>query len=224
MPSTHGRQCQPRPQGKAGGHSCCCLPLLPLQVHVGTPWVIAAIFSHLLLSLCLPKPQHRAGSPQGMPFPLHSLQELLNELLLCQQLLRGRHGGHGELVLHRTLLGQLEGGLADEDRLPMLNGLHRADGEALSSTGPLHLIQHRHLGVPWVDGSLWPRDSHAPQRAPIRAGRKPGPGRRSTAPLRQARNGSPGPGPPPISQIRPPGPGIREPPEPRGAVPPARTK
>lgn len=196
MPSAHGRQQrQPRATRKSRRAQ-----LLPASTSLaGTHGDSLGYHCNPFPSACVPcaflSPSKEEGAPR-VPFPLHSLQELLNELLLCQQLLRGRHGGHGELVLHRTLLGQLEGGLADEDRLPMLNGLHRADGEALSGTGPLHLVQHRHLGVPWVDGSLWPRGSHAPQRASIRGGGKLGPGRGSTALLRRARNGGPGPAPP----------------------------
>lgn len=96
----------------------------------------------------LPMPQAVIGKA-GVSLPPHSLQELLDELILCQQLLRGWHGGHGELVLHWASLGELEGGLAGEDRLSMLDGLYRANRETLPCTGPLHFVQHRHFGVPW---------------------------------------------------------------------------
>lgn len=47
----------------------------------------------------------------------------MNELLHSEQVLRLWDPRHGELMLQRTLLQHVEGRLADEDRLPMLDGL-----------------------------------------------------------------------------------------------------
>lgn len=43
---------------------------------------------------------------------------------MIQQLFWRGHGGHGELVLQWAGLHLLEGGLADEDGLTVLHGLH----------------------------------------------------------------------------------------------------
>lgn len=81
--------------------------------------------------------------------PSHSPQVLLDQLLLREQLLWERHCRHLELVLHRAGLPSLEGSLAYEDGLPVLDGLDRAHREAPPRAGALHLVQNWHGGVPW---------------------------------------------------------------------------
>lgn len=67
---------------------------------------------------------------------------------MVEQLFRWGHSGHGALVLYRAGLGLLEGGLADEDGLAMLHGLHGAHRETRPCSRPLHLVQNWHLWVP----------------------------------------------------------------------------
>ncbi|KAA8593529.1 hypothetical protein FQN60_009645 [Etheostoma spectabile] len=54
---------------------------------------------------------------------------------------------HGELVLQGTRLQHVEGRLADEYRLSMLDGLHRAYCETATISCPLHLVQHWNLRI-----------------------------------------------------------------------------
>lgn len=59
----------------------------------------------------------RRASP-GLP------EVLVNELFHREEVLGLWDHRHGELMLQRTLLQHVEGCLADEDGLPVLDGLH----------------------------------------------------------------------------------------------------
>lgn len=71
----------------------------------------------------------------------------MNELLHGQEVLRLRDHRHGELMLQWTLLQRLEGRLADEDRLSVLHGLHRADAKAAAVSRAFHLVEDRNLRI-----------------------------------------------------------------------------
>ncbi len=71
----------------------------------------------------------------------------MNELLYGEEVFGRRDHRHGELVLKRTLLQLLEGRLADQYRLSMLDGFHRAYRETATISDALHLVQHRNLRI-----------------------------------------------------------------------------
>lgn len=72
----------------------------------------------------------------------------VDELLHREEVLRLRDHGHGELVLQGARLLLVERGLAGQDGLPALDGLHGAHGEAPPIPRAVHLVQHRNLRVP----------------------------------------------------------------------------
>lgn len=73
---------------------------------------------------------------------------MVDELLHSEELLRLRDHRHGELVLQGALLQRLEGRLADEDGLSVLDGLHGADAETAAVSGAFHLVEDRNLRIP----------------------------------------------------------------------------
>lgn len=73
---------------------------------------------------------------------------LVDNFLHSGQLLWLRNYGHAELMLQRAGLQHLEGRLADQYRLAVLDGLHRANSEAAAISGAVHLVQHWNLWVP----------------------------------------------------------------------------
>ena len=79
---------------------------------------------------------------------LAALPEIkMNEFLYSEEVFRLRDHRHGELVLQGTRLQHVEGRLADEYRLSMLDGLHRAYCETATISGALHLVQHWDLRI-----------------------------------------------------------------------------
>lgn len=74
---------------------------------------------------------------------------MLDDLLNGGQVFRLRDHRHGELVLQRARLQQLEGRLADQDGLSVLDGLHRAHSETAPISSAVHLVQNRYLRVSW---------------------------------------------------------------------------
>lgn len=73
---------------------------------------------------------------------------MVNELLHSEQVFRPWDHRHGELMLQGTLLQHVEGRLADEDGLPMLDGLHRAYAKTATIPCALHLVEDRNLRIP----------------------------------------------------------------------------
>lgn len=73
---------------------------------------------------------------------------MANELLHSEEVFRLWDHRHGELMLQGTLLQHVEGCLADEDRLPMLDGLHQAHTKAATVSYTFHLVKHRNLRIP----------------------------------------------------------------------------
>lgn len=73
---------------------------------------------------------------------------LVDELLHSEEVLGLWDHGHGELMLQGTLLPHVEGRLADEDGLPVLDGLHRAHAETATVSCAFHLVENRNLGIP----------------------------------------------------------------------------
>lgn len=66
----------------------------------------------------------------------------MNELLFSEEILRRRHHRHGELVLQWTWLQFVEGRLADQYGLPMLDGSNRAYHETSTISNVVHLVQN----------------------------------------------------------------------------------
>ena len=73
----------------------------------------------------------------------------MDDLLDSEQVLRLRDHRHGELVLQGARLQHLEGSLADQYGLSVLDGLHRAHCETAAISCAVHLVQHWNLRVPW---------------------------------------------------------------------------
>lgn len=73
----------------------------------------------------------------------------MNELLRGEEVLRLWDHRHGELMLQRTLLQHVEGCLADEDRLSVLDGLHRAYTKTAAISCAFHLVEDRNLRIAW---------------------------------------------------------------------------
>lgn len=72
----------------------------------------------------------------------------MNELFHGEEVLGLWDHRHGELMLQGTLLQHVEGCLADEDGLPVLDGLHRAHTKAAAVSCAFHLVENRNLGIP----------------------------------------------------------------------------
>ena len=72
---------------------------------------------------------------------------MLNEFLHCEQLFRLGNSGHGKLVLYGTRLLHVKRGLADQNRLPMLDCPHRSHRETSTISCTIYLVQHRNLRV-----------------------------------------------------------------------------
>lgn len=73
----------------------------------------------------------------------------MNQLFYSEEVFRQRDIWHGELVLQGAGLQGLEGGLADQDGLPVLDGLHGAHGETAAVSRAVHMVQHWNLRIPW---------------------------------------------------------------------------
>lgn len=73
----------------------------------------------------------------------------MDELFHGEEVLGWGDHWHGELVLQGALLSHVEGGLADEYRLSVLDGLHRAHTETAAISGAFHLVQHWNLWIPF---------------------------------------------------------------------------
>lgn len=73
---------------------------------------------------------------------------MVDELLYGEEVFGLWDHRHGELMLQGTLLQHVEGCLADEDRLAVLDGLHRAYTEAATISCAFHLVEDRNLGIP----------------------------------------------------------------------------
>lgn len=89
----------------------------------------------------------------------------MNELFHGEEVLGLWHRRHGELMLHGTLLPHVEGRLADEDGLPVLDGLHRAHAKAAPVPRAFHLVENGNLGVPWGEDAKF-RRQEAQARGP----------------------------------------------------------
>lgn len=73
----------------------------------------------------------------------------LDKLLDSEEVFRLRDDRHCELVLNGTRLQLLEGCLADQYGLSVLDGLHRAHRKAAAVSSAVHLVQHWNLGISW---------------------------------------------------------------------------
>lgn len=73
---------------------------------------------------------------------------MVNELLHGEQVFGRRDQRHGELMLQGALLQHVEGRLADEDGLPVLDGLHRAHTKTAAISDAFHLVEDRNLRIP----------------------------------------------------------------------------
>lgn len=73
----------------------------------------------------------------------------MDELFHGEEVLGWGDHWHGELVLQGALLSHVEGGLADEYRLSVLDGLHRAHTETAAVSGAFHLVQHWNFWIPF---------------------------------------------------------------------------
>lgn len=73
----------------------------------------------------------------------------MNKLLSSEEVFRLRDHRHGELMLQGARLQHVEGCLADQYRLSMLDGPHRAHCETATISYAVHLVEHWNLRVPW---------------------------------------------------------------------------
>lgn len=73
---------------------------------------------------------------------------MVNELLHSEEVFRLWDHRHGELMLQGALLQHVEGCLADEDRLSMLDGLHGAYTKTATISCAFHLVEDRNLRIP----------------------------------------------------------------------------
>lgn len=73
----------------------------------------------------------------------------MNKLLSSEEVFRLRDHRHGELMLQGARLQHVEGCLADQYRLSMLDGPHWAHCETATISYAVHLVEHWNLRVPW---------------------------------------------------------------------------
>lgn len=75
------------------------------------------------------------------------LEIKLNKLLHSEEVFRRGHHRHGALMMQGARLQLLERCLADQYRLPMLDGSHRSHSEAVAISCAVHLVQDWNLGI-----------------------------------------------------------------------------